>query len=90
MSDLITLKNIGNTSAYWLQTVGIGNSDDLKAAGATEAYIRIHEFGIKTTKALLYSLYGAIHDTNWKDIDSATKQQLWNEVETLLNNQHAS
>jgi len=90
MSDLSTLKNIGNTSAYWLKTVGIGSYDELKAVGAVEAYIRIQEYGIKTTKALLYSLHGAIQDTYWKEIDSQTKQQLCDEADAQLKNRHAN
>lgn len=89
MNDLNTLKNIGNASAFWLQTVGINNYDELKNVGIIEAYIRIHEFGIKTSKALLYSLYGAIHDIAWKDIDSKIKKQLCDDVEREMKNRHA-
>ena len=76
MSDLNTLKNIGNTSAFWLKTIGIHTHDELIAAGPVIAYIRIQEYGIKTTKSLLYALHGALQDMHWKDIDSQTKQQL--------------
>ena len=89
MSDLSTLKNIGNTSAYWLKAVGINTFDELQAVGAVEAYIRIQKFGIKTTKALLYSLHGAIQDIHWKDIDAVTKQQLCDEAALQLKNKHA-
>ena len=47
MSDLGTLKNIGNTSAFWLQAIGINNYAELQSAGAVEAYLRIQAHGIE-------------------------------------------
>ena len=85
MSDLSSLKNIGNTSAFWLKTIGINNYDELQAAGPVMAYIRIQEYGIKTTKSLLYALYGALQDIHWKEIDEQTKLKLCKEADVEIN-----
>ena len=53
MRDLNTLINIGNTSAFWLKTVGINSYEELETAGAASAYVDIQQFGIKTSKTLL-------------------------------------
>ena len=84
MNELSSLKNIGNTSAFWLKTVGINSYDDLKGIGAVQAYVRIQDYGIKTSKSLLYSLHGALIDQYWKDIDPNTKQQLCQSLEEEL------
>ena len=80
MENLLKLKNIGKTSAFWLNTVGIHDVDQLKDVGAVEAFRRIDERGIRTSKSLLYALQGALLDQHWNDIDEALKQQLCQEA----------
>jgi len=80
MDQLLELKNIGRTSALWLHTIGINNYDDLREIGPSEAYKRINERGIRTSKVLLYALQGALTDTHWNDIQSDVKRQLCEEV----------
>jgi DNA transformation protein len=80
-SDLPNLKNLGNTSINWLRTIGIHNREELAAMGAIEAYLRIKQRGIKVSKVLLYALHGALLDTQWNDLDDATKQSLVDEAE---------
>ena len=77
MSDkLIEMKNIGNTSAHWLVTVGINTPEKLREVGPIEAYRRIQNRGIKTSKVLLYALYGALENQYWNEIPEATKIKL--------------
>ena len=80
MKKLSDLKNIGNTSALWLNTVGIYNLEQLKAMGAVEAYVKIHQRGIKVSKVLLYAIHGALQDTHWNELDKTIKQQLVDEA----------
>ena len=75
-SDLLELKNLGNTSINWLRTIGINSRDDLNAIGPVEAYTRIKQRDIKVSKVLLYALYGALNDLHWNDLPSDLKQQL--------------
>lgn len=86
--SLIHLKNIGNTSALWLKTVGIESIDDLKTIGACEAYIRVGEYGIKTSKVFLYALQGALLNIHWNKLEPDLKKQLCAEVDTLLKNRN--
>ncbi|MCY4045209.1 MAG: TfoX/Sxy family protein [Cellvibrionales bacterium] len=74
--NLLELKNIGNTSAHWLKTVGINTPNQLQAIGPISAYKRIQERGIKTSKVLLYALYGALEDVYWSDIPESKKAEL--------------
>ncbi len=83
MDKLLHLKNIGRTSALWLKTVGIHNLDDLKSIGPAEAFKRINNRGIRTSKVLLYALQGAILDLHWNDIPEELKQQLCQQVGLL-------
>ena len=75
-NDLMALKNLGNTSVNWLQTVGIRNRDELARVGAVEAYNRIRERGIRVSKVLLYSLHCALLGVHWTALDDEEKQRL--------------
>ena len=81
MEKLLSLKNIGRTSALWLKTIGVHDYDNLKDMGPVEAYQRINQRGIKTSKVLLYALQGALLDIHWNDIAPELKQQLCEEAE---------
>ncbi len=81
-SDLLALKNLGNTSVNWLRTVGIHTRDDLAQIGPVAAYNRIRERGIKVSKVLLYALQGALLDLHWTELDPGLKQQLVEQSES--------
>ena len=81
-SDLLALKNLGNTSVNWLRTVGIHTRDELVKIGPVGAYNRIRERGIKVSKVLLYALQGALLDQHWTELDPSLKQQLVKESES--------
>jgi len=81
-SDLLALKNLGNTSVNWLRTVGIHSRDELAQIGPVAAYNRIRERGIKVSKVLLYALQGALLDLHWNELDPSLKQQLVEQSET--------
>lgn len=82
-SDLIELKNLGNTSINWLHAIGVNNLEDLQKKGAVSAYHEIKQRGIRVSKVLLYALHGAMINTHWNDIDSQVKQQLVEKAEAL-------
>jgi DNA transformation protein len=84
-SDLLDLKNLGNTSIHWLRSIGIHNQHDLKCKGAVEAYLEIKQRGIRVSKVLLYALHGAMIDTPWNELDDNTKQQLLNQADERYN-----
>lgn len=80
-SDLLELKNLGNTSINWLRSIGVQNQDDLEKIGAVHAYTQIKQRGIRVSKVLLYALHGAMTDTHWNELDTETKQQLVKEAD---------
>jgi DNA transformation protein len=79
-NPLLDLKNIGNTSAHWLNAIGIKEYEELATMGAAEAYIRIENKGIRVSKVLLYALQGALLNTHWNDLEPSLKQQLLDDV----------
>ena len=81
-SDLLALKNLGNTSVNWLRTVGIHSREELAQIGPVGAYNRIRERGIKVSKVLLYALQGALLDLHWNELDPSLKRQLVEQSET--------
>lgn len=83
-NDLMALKNLGNTSVNWLLAIGIHNRDELASMGPVEAYNRIRRRGIKVSKVLLYSLYCALHDLHWTELDETVKQNLLDVAERTL------
>lgn len=84
-SELLDLKNLGNTSINWLHTIGVNNREELQNKGPVTAYLEIKGRGIRVSKVLLYALHGALNDTNWNDLDSNIKQQLVEQAEQSLN-----
>ena len=82
-SDLLELKNLGNTSINWLRAIGVHSKADLHSKGAVAAYHEIKQRGIRVSKVLLYALHGALTDTHWNDLDTATKQRLLDLAEEL-------
>ncbi len=88
-SDLLELKNLGNTSINWLRAIGVQSLEDLQNKGAVEAYSEIKGRGIRVSKVLLYALHGAMTDTYWNDLDNQTKQQLLEQAESLANSKSA-
>lgn len=83
-SDLLALKNLGNTSVNWLHAVGIHTRDDLARIGPVQAYNRIRERGIKVSRVLLYALQGALLNVHWNELDPELKRQLVEEADRCL------
>jgi len=83
-SDLLTLKNLGNTSVNWLHAIGIHNREELAQIGPVQAYNRIRERGIKVSKVLLYALQAALLDVHWNELDPAQKERLVEEAERTM------
>ena len=88
-SDLLALKNLGNTSINWLRSIGVNTQDELKNKGAVEAYHEIKQRGIRVSKVLLYALHGAMIDTHWNDLDLETKSKLLDRANELTKSESA-
>jgi len=75
------LRNIGPKSAAWLRQVGLRTPEDLRAAGAVGAFIKVRRAGFKPSLNLLYSLEGALVGCHWQEIPESRRQQLIAELE---------
>ena len=70
------LSNVGPKSAAWLRQVGIRSQDDLVAAGAVGAFMKVKRAGFKPSLNLLYALEGALLDCHWQEIPEARRSEL--------------
>ncbi|WP_295936462.1 TfoX/Sxy family protein [uncultured Xanthomonas sp.] len=75
------LRNIGPKSAAWLRQVGVRTQQDLEAAGAVGAFVKVKRAGFKPSLNLLYSLEGALSGCHWQELSEARRAQLLGELE---------
>lgn len=80
-TELKELKNLGAASINILHTIGIQTLGDLQQAGAVDTYLRIKKRGIKVSKVMLYALEGALTNKHWKELNSADKERLLEQVQ---------
>lgn len=70
------IRNIGPKSMAWLRQTGIRTLDELKAAGALPAYVRIKRAGFKPSLNLLYAMEGAILGCHWQELPAERRSEL--------------
>ena len=81
MATLTSLKNIGETSAGWLESVGIKTAEDLYELGVVDAYRRVKTaYPERVTLNMLYALQGALLDLHWKEVPPEMKTALLQQV----------
>ena len=66
-----------------LATAGIATAEHLRAAGAAAAFVAVSEAGHSPSRNLLWSLHGAIHGIDWRNLDDESKRRLLDEVAEL-------
>lgn len=74
--ELLTLRNLGKTSAQWLHATGIHSRDDLRQRGPVGAYCAVRARGFRASKSLMFAIAGALEDVHWNDLDPDYKQRL--------------
>ncbi|GAA6132775.1 TfoX/Sxy family protein [Halopseudomonas sabulinigri] len=74
--ELLELRNLGKTSAQWLHATGIHNREQLRQLGPVGAYNAVRARGFNASKALMFSIAGALQDVHWNDLDPQYKEQL--------------
>ena len=70
------IRNIGPKSMAWLRQTGVRTLEDLKAAGALAAFVRIKRAGFRPSLNLLYALEGAIQGCHWQEISEERRAAL--------------
>ncbi len=76
MAKLTDLPNIGPHAAEQLAQVGIETVEDLLAAGAEQAWLKMQTVDPGVCLHQLYALEGAVQGVPKKELDPARKQQL--------------
>lgn len=72
----LKMRNIGPKSAAWLRQVGLRTREDLEAAGALDAFMRVKRAGFKPSLNLLYALEGALKDCHWQEVSEQRRSEL--------------
>lgn len=78
--ELLTLRNLGKTSAQWLHATGIHSRDDLRQHGPVGAYCAVRARGFRASKALMFAIAGALQDVHWNHLPAEYKEQLLNQL----------
>ena len=76
MSELTSLKNIGKETERKLQSVEINSAEELKQLGSKEAFFRLKTRYPQVCLVHLYTLQGAIDNTEYNQLPAETKKDL--------------
>jgi len=74
--DIANLRNLGPVSASMILQVGIKDSKELLRQDAVDVYLLLKLFGFKVNHNMLWALYGAINDVDWREIKDSDKKKL--------------
>ncbi|MBC7990447.1 MAG: TfoX/Sxy family protein [Luteimonas sp.] len=80
----LKMRNIGPKSAAWLRQVGLRTREDLEAAGALDAFMRVKRAGFKPSLNLLYALEGALQDCHWQEVTEERRVELVSGAEAAI------
>ena len=76
MSELTSMTNIGKEMARKLTTVGIDSSEKLISMGSKQAFLKLKEVYPQVCLVHLYTLEGAIHNTEFNCLSEDKKKEL--------------
>ena len=76
MAKLTSMMNIGREMERKLTSVGIGSAEELIAVGAKEAFSRLKTAYPNVCLVHLYTLEGAIHNTEYNSLSAEKRKEL--------------
>lgn len=76
MAELSSLKNIGKEIERKLKTIGINSVEELKEIGSKDTWFRLKLKYLEICLVHLYTLEGAISDTEYNQLSEETKKDL--------------
>lgn len=76
MAELSSLKNIGKEIERKLKTIGISSAEELKEIGSKDTWLRLKIKYPEICLVHLYTLEGAITDTEYNQLSEETKKDL--------------
>lgn len=76
MAELTSMMNIGKEMAKKLASVGIESSEELMETGAKEAFLKLKRKYSNVCLVHLYTLEGAIENTQFNSLSEDKKKEL--------------
>jgi len=76
LTNLTTLRNIGEKMEKRLHAIGISTAEKLIKVGAKEAFVRLKSHDPSVCVVYLYTLEGAILDTEYNLLPEDVKEDL--------------
>lgn len=76
MTELTSMRNIGKELERKLNIIGVNSAEDLKKLGSKETFFRLKQRFPEICLVHLYTLEGAITDTNFNELSEETKKDL--------------
>ncbi len=76
MSELTAMMNIGKEMEKKLKAVGIASSEELIETGARDAFLKLKQKYPNVCLVHLYTLEGAIHNTDYNKLSEDIKKEL--------------
>lgn len=76
MQELSSLKNIGKEMERKLKLVGVNSVDELRKIGSKEAFLLLKRRFLEVCLVHLYTLEGAITDTDFNSLSEEIKKNL--------------
>ena len=76
MADLTSMMNIGKEMARKLTSIGIDSSEKLIETGSKQAFLQLKEKYPQVCLVHLYTLEGAIHNTEFNSLSEDKKKEL--------------
>lgn len=75
-ATLAELRNLGPTSAKWLNAIGVHNRRDLERLGGIDAYRLLKAQGYNASLNLVYAIEGALRGRDWNRLPAKLKAEL--------------
>ncbi len=82
--ELTQLPDLGETTARWLEAVGVVTEKQLQTLGAVGAYRVLKAQGYPVTLHLVYAVHGALNGFDWRRLPPADKARLKAQAKTAL------
>ncbi|MDE6141971.1 MAG: TfoX/Sxy family protein [Bacilli bacterium] len=76
MTELTAMRNIGKELERKLKIIGINSAEDLKRVGSKEAFFKLKMGFPEVCLVHLYTLEGAITDTDFNKLSEEIKKDL--------------
>lgn len=76
MSELTSMMNIGKEMEKKLKSVGIDSPEKLIQTGSKEAFLKLKQAYPKVCLVHLYTLEGAIHNTEYNKLSEEKRKEL--------------